>query len=884
MAVNEKIKGLFKVSTVLVLLVFSTSSYGSDYYITKSDLNLREGSGVSSSVIEVIKKGDTVILHEDSGKYWVKIQYGNLEGYAAKEYLLQIEPPKELEVLVPVQNSVVEGVGSSYFPNFMILTIINLIIGLLIKEISPRNRNKSFATFIAFFFGIFGYQKFYLGRTEQGIYSIMFCWTFIPIITGIVDYVKLEKMSDEEFDEKFNRNNQSKPKSSMKANNQVHNSDSKINETSKASKVTQKPDVSYYLKWAETHNQDFMEESRLNFFKTRNMAEQSKIDYTPEKSEDPSIIDVGNQDIDLKIEHYSDIKKHYTSPPFWSNRYIYSYGSINDATREQKEFYYYLRKEVLEGNYVNIHNNTNYAFILYFDLLSSYHGHKDIKLLDKQFKLLIKICPKTRSYALDFLQTELKKRTDSYSKEKLEKLENPSYQFEQGYLEHDPYLYRLGSQYQEKLGLTFEETNWLNKFQYYANTFSNIEGSCIAIIKQYLLVLKEFNGELKKNDSSLDEEIKYFNKELKSSRVNGYNDTDNFVWSYYNNFSDSQIYLIIFKRVENYVRDSFGHSRKVSEDLKYIGGELSDEFENRIGKLLQEINEKHKDKIGPPDFDTQIILNSYNVNRWKLKFSNLKKTFKKERLDDFIDGIMELEETNQKNPNIENIFFEASKFIVRHDEIQSLKYYAKYIYYDLKSKQFDKKELAKTVQKSLFKTEQQIEDFKEIIYQLIETSDIQTTLDRISKIYFPKRKRIELNHSEIEETIQKHEGTVELLNQYLGDDESKETVVTRNENFSKEEVEVIIAHANGASSIFVPEVQMESVQTELIKKIINNSYRIDQTEVDRYATENGVFKNQLIDSINEACMDSLDGEVLIEEEDDHYIIEESYYKEILKIN
>src|SRR5690606_21379085 len=177
--------------------------YGSDYYITKSDLNLREGSGVSSSVIEVIKKGDTVILLEDSGKYWVKIQYRNLEGYAAKEYLLQIEPRKELEVLVPVQNSVVEGAGSSYFLNFIILTIINLIIGLLIKEISPRNRNKSFATFIAFFFGIFGYQKFYLGRTEQGIYSIMFSWTFIPIITGIVDYVKLEKMSDEEFDEKF---------------------------------------------------------------------------------------------------------------------------------------------------------------------------------------------------------------------------------------------------------------------------------------------------------------------------------------------------------------------------------------------------------------------------------------------------------------------------------------------------------------------------------------------------------------------------------------------------------------------------------------------------------------------------------------------------------
>lgn len=882
MAANEKIKGLFKVSTVLILLFFSTLSYGSDYYITKSDLNLREGSGVSSSVIEVIKKGDTVILLEDSGKYWVKIQHRDLEGYVAKEYLLYIEPPKELEVLVPVQNSAVDKAGNSFFLNFMILIIINLIIGLLLKEIGLRKRNKSFATFIAFFFGIFGYQKFYLGRTEQGILSLMICWTFIPVITGIVDYVKLEKMSKGKFDEKFNKYNQSKPKSFMKASNQAHNNDSKLNDNSKDSNVSQNPDIGHNSKWAKTHDQDLMEESTAHVFKSRIMAEKSKVNYTPEKSEDPSIIDVSNQVIDLTIEHNSDIDKHYTSPPFWSERYIYSYAAINDATREQKEFYHYLRKEVLEGNYVNIHNNTNYAFVLYFDLLSSYQGHKDIALLDKQFKLLIKICPKTRSYALDFLQTELKKRVDSNSIEKLEKFENPSYQFEQGYLEHDPYLYRLGTQYQEKLGLTFEETNWLNKFQYYSNIFSSVEGCCIAIIKQYLLVLKECDETLKKNGSSLDKEIKYFNKNVKVSRLNGYNDTDDFVWSYYNNFSDSQIYLTIFKRVENYVRDSFGHSRKVAEELKYIGDEGSDEFENRIGKLLQVINEKHKDKIDPPDFDTQIILNSYNVNRWKLKFSDLKKTFKKENLSDFVDGIIELEKSNKKNPNIENIFFEASKFIVIHDEVQSLKYYAKYIYYDLKSKQFDNKEITRTVQKSIFKTKEQTEDFKEIIYQLIETSDIQTALDRISKIYFPKRKRIELNQSEIEETIQKHEGTVELLHQYLGDDESNEVVVTSNENLLKEEGEGIVT--NGASSIFIPEIQMVSVQTELIKKIINNSYRIGQTEVDRYATENGVFKNQLIDSINEACMDSLDGEVLIEEEDDHYIIEESYYKEILKIN
>ena len=68
-------------------------------------------------------------------------------------------------------------------------------------------------------------------------------------------------------------------------------------------------------------------------------------------------------------------------------------------------------------------------------------------------------------------------------------------------------------------------------------------------------------------------------------------------------------------------------------------------------------------------------------------------------MGEFIDGIIALEQTNQKNPNIENIFYDVSKFIAKYDKIQALKYYAKYIYYDLKSVKFDNKEFSKTIQK-----------------------------------------------------------------------------------------------------------------------------------------------------------------------------------------
>ena len=221
-------------------------------------------------------------------------------------------------------------------------------------------------------------------------------------------------------------------------------------------------------------------------------------------------------------------------------------------------------------------------------------------------------------------------------------------------------------------------------------------------------------------------------------------------------------------------------------------------------------------------------------------------------------------------------FFEASKFIAKYDNVQSLKYYAKYIYYDLKSKKFDNKELTKTVQKSLFKTEAQIEDFKRIIGELIETSDIQKALDKIARIYIPKRKKIKLDISEIKEVEQKHDGTVELLSEYLETD-NEETILMDSED---EEVEVAIIPTETNNSIIISEINIGKMQEELIKKIVANSYEIHQDEVDKFATENGMFKNQLIDSINEACEEHLDGEALIEEDDENYVIEETYYKEI----
>ena len=817
---------LLKVSFILILLFTSVNIFSQEYYITTADLNLRIGAGKNYKSIIVLAKGDTVKLLEP-GVYWAKIQYQNKVGYSSKQYLQKIEI---IEEEVAAEETKTES-GNGFIV-FLICLLIVIVTSIILKKSGDKYRYKSTTTVLSFFFGAFGFQKFYLGENNKGTYSILFCWTFIPSLVGLIDFIKFAVMNETKFNDVYNWGKRPKAK--------------------KADQTT-KPQRKSNIK-VEVRSQTISNQPRHTYV-------------------DETIIDVNTQNLDLSVEKNDVSSSAYQKPPSWGHTYVYSYDELNYASKSQKEFYFYFRNEFLKGDFVDIQGYTNYAFILYFDLLNEYEHHKDIKLLEEQFKLLGDICPKTKSYSLMSLQDLLRKRTDSYSVDKLSNLQEPSYQFEHGYSDYDPDAYKLGKQYKDKLELNKQEVAWLNKFWNPDNVFISIEGCCIATIKQYLVILKSLNKKLKSDNTSVAKEVDYFKEKILEDKevVDSY-------WGYYDKSYlkqrvESEIYLTIFKRVENSVREFYGHKRKVGNEPYY---DFKGEFEARIGDYVNELVIEYQDKIVLPEIETQVELNAQNVNRWKDEFADLKNSFQNNEKNKFIEGVVSLEETNQKNPNIENIFFEASKFIAKYDNVQSLKYYAKYIYYDLKSKKFDNKELTRTVQKSLFKTEEQINDFRMIIAELIKTSDIKKALDEISKIYIPKRKKIKLDISVIKEVEQKHDGTVELLSEYL-ESEQEETLKP---DVGKEEIEISVVTTNTNNSIFISDISIGKIQEELIKKIVSNSFEINQQVVDEFATENGMFKNQLIDSINQACEEHLDGEALIEEDDESYIIEESYYNEI----
>jgi TM2 domain-containing membrane protein YozV len=64
-------------------------------------------------------------------------------------------------------------------------------------------RNRVTAGLLAILLGDFGVHKFYLGDPGKGILYLVFFWTFIPGIIGIIEGIQYLTMSDVEFAHRF---------------------------------------------------------------------------------------------------------------------------------------------------------------------------------------------------------------------------------------------------------------------------------------------------------------------------------------------------------------------------------------------------------------------------------------------------------------------------------------------------------------------------------------------------------------------------------------------------------------------------------------------------------------------------------------------------------
>ena len=73
-----------------------------------------------------------------------------------------------------------------------------------IVYIARTPKSKSTAALLAILLGGLGLHKFYLDNPIMGVVYILFCWTFIPAIVGVIEGLIYAFMSEESFDRQYN--------------------------------------------------------------------------------------------------------------------------------------------------------------------------------------------------------------------------------------------------------------------------------------------------------------------------------------------------------------------------------------------------------------------------------------------------------------------------------------------------------------------------------------------------------------------------------------------------------------------------------------------------------------------------------------------------------
>ena len=79
-----------------------------------------------------------------------------------------------------------------------ITKLFNVSLNQLIKGVKIMETNKYIYSALAFFLGGLGIHKFYVKQNKKGILYLLFCWTGIPGVIGIIEGIlALLKPSDD---------------------------------------------------------------------------------------------------------------------------------------------------------------------------------------------------------------------------------------------------------------------------------------------------------------------------------------------------------------------------------------------------------------------------------------------------------------------------------------------------------------------------------------------------------------------------------------------------------------------------------------------------------------------------------------------------------------
>lgn len=443
---------------------------------------------------------------------------------------------------------------------------------------------------------------------------------------------------------------------------------------------------------------------------------------------------------------------------------------------------------------------------------------------------------------------------------------------------NSPDFWKVGKKYTRKLNLSEKQIIILDQLSFAENVFNEIEYCKVQILKQFLRTIEYLHENCIPVNKSYATVIDELSEIIVALQYNYRRESLNYKYTY--NSVQEEIFNHILKLCENNVREFYGIKRKINTDFKYTNPDILNKYHKKILSKVGAFLNENQHQILDADAKTNIILNENNTNRWKAKFELIKEDYTNPLA--FEREIFRLTDVNIKNPSVDSIFFEASKFAAELDKNCSLRLYIHYLDRSLQIKS-DNRQLTKTIQKSLFSTGEQIKDFEKILNDFIADRNLEKAIEGVNHLYLPKRKKIIIDRDAIE-NVQKLDSEVSRkLTDLLRDDyEDENTGITTDDAKNTDEITFNIENKNQEIQVskYLEEFSFTAIQKEILELFEKQSFTILQTDFSDFIKSKGLFTGSTIDALNDTCYETLD-DILIEEEDEYYTINPNYYKKLL---
>jgi hypothetical protein len=669
-----------------------------------------------------------------------------------------------------------------------------------------------------------------------------------------------------------------------------------------------------------------------------------------EYSVEESIIDVSN--FATKIETSQRFVPINISIPKWDDEIIYKFEQLNTATSQQQNFYQIFKTYFFRDLFVNLASNDNYAMILFFELRDRIKIEINKSMIERYLLNLGIMYPCTRDKCNEVLNQHnstninyflLNKNVVKAPHSIENSIENSIEKQKSGSYE------RTGN---DGNAIISEDGNLLSEEVFKHESFTNIIELSLEskiILNRIVIPENNFNA----NEFCRFQILNLFQKSIQSLKIQLINENigiDHFLRniavqlvqnilkikanqaSYKINVEKYSIYLIelIYIECENAVREKYFFTKLAKSNKQTLSIASMSFLEKNFTSKMKSIIQFHLDSIPECDNELEIYLNQMDSSRWRAKYNQIVRSFKNNPID-FQNEIIQLFENNKSNLDICTMMFEASVFVAKSDKNICLSLYSKYL--ELSYKQFNTnfKSLPHELEKYLFENKEQGKKFWKILFDLRMNSKLEQAINSILSFYAPVRKTISLDKNSIQEVKKAHLKTVSVLNEYLADDDTIEEFIqvinpstkaeqikqVNSENERKIElknginlekvIEKSIDESIDKSTIFanksnftladseykfLSEITLNQNQIALLQLFESNNFTLSFNQVKEFAKSKKLFKNQLIESINDKCFDFIDDNLIEEEldgvsdsttsdvEEEIYSINPKYFKQI----